>query len=175
MRVDWSKAPEDATHAHAVSGRFLRWIVGHWWIWTIRDCGDPFWACTEWPSVNPEHIIPRPKPQSSEWDGGLPPVGCECEMLHPGIEAYGWQKVIIKAHFDDRVAIKGSEYIWDNSGYAAIKVDDELQFRPIRTQAEREREELTKVIEREGVTDEVDAFQLALAILSRYELKERNP
>lgn len=102
------------------------------------------YSLSTWKDIDPS-CIPRPpkKAQEVEWDGDeLPPVGCKCEMIHPGIKDFGWQRVVIKAYFDDRVAIKSNPAIWENKGYSAILIDDDLEFRPLRTKEQRLRDEL---------------------------------
>ncbi|KAB8312975.1 hypothetical protein EH228_04680 [Erwinia endophytica] len=75
---------------------------------------------------------------SVEWDGhGLPPVGCECEALN----GLAWYPCIIVAHYD------GFAFAWNYDRRItftinAIKAHE--NFRPIRTKAERNREDFLK-------------------------------
>jgi hypothetical protein len=90
-----------------------------------------------------------------EWNGeGLPPTGTVCEMLHPGISEYGWQRVEIKAYFDDRVVVSGSPAIW-GGGFGAIHINSKLKFRPIRSEEDQAVEEIAKILQNDHqiVTD----------------------
>jgi len=125
--------------------------------------------------------IPRPpkKAQEVEWDGdGLPPVGVECEFIHPGITYEGWQIGTIKAYFDDRVAIKSNPSIWPACGYAVILIDEELKFRSLKPKHERQREELKaflseSVCSSNGMNKRQIMGDLTDAILSKYNLEQK--
>lgn len=150
MDIDWSKAPE-------------------WANWLAQDeCGEWFWFENK-PELQSEgwdddktynenkHEIAgvngwkcslqkRPaKPEPKEWDGeGLPPVGCECEINPHGewfqaiVHGYGKNKFLAEISSfqtdSDGDVINGEHAYWTAS----------TKFRPIRTQAEREREELVR-------------------------------
>jgi len=122
---------------------------------------------------------PPKKAQEVEWDGdGLPPVGVECEFIHPGITSEGWQIGTIKAYFDDRVAIKSNPSIWPACGYAVILIDEELKFRSLKPKHERQRAELAELV-LSGMKDceyypyETDVNSIADAILSKYNLEPK--
>lgn len=72
------------------------------------------------------------------WNGdGLPPVGCECEMQNDRGE---WIAVDIIAQND------GFSFGW-NYDYRMVYFSDKpAEFRPIRSEAERKREEAVKTI-----------------------------
>jgi hypothetical protein len=74
-KIDWSKAPEEATHYNLNNYMFYKVVdkevyiacEGEWFVSTHNV--DDF--------VKHSTVIPRPSKQ--EWDGkGLPPVGVEC-------------------------------------------------------------------------------------------------
>lgn len=71
------------------------------------------------------------------WDGeGLPPVGCECEIARVA----DWMPVTIKFISDYHTIFKtfgGTEDCYQTCS---------LQFRPILTEADRKREEVTKAM-----------------------------
>lgn len=74
-----------------------------------------------------------------EWDGeGPPPVGCECELLRGKkwvpVEITGKGKLVTVFR---RLC---------NSGFEEITEADASEFRPIRTKAERDREELESTL-----------------------------
>lgn len=87
--------------------------------------------------------IPRPpkKAQEAEWNGeGLPPVGCECEYRpDPTMRPSWWEPCIYLAHYDDEHFVIMKE----NSGVDRMPDSPpaDVRFRPIRTQAERDRGE----------------------------------
>jgi hypothetical protein len=71
---------------------------------------------------------------AQEWDGeGLPPVGCKCEVRHCGLQT--WVKARVVGH-DYDIAVC---HVPDAHGYLGYGGD---YIRPIRSQAEREREEI---------------------------------
>jgi len=135
LNVDESLWPDGAEWL-IDHNRFVKWVGSQEYCMNINS--------TEW-RVSPNswprsayitadkffHIIPRPKP-ADEWVNGLPPEGVECEYeLHGG--RYEWCQ--IKAH-------RGS------GTWITTEVDDRVvrndltKFRPLRTQAEREREKV---------------------------------
>lgn len=98
MNIDWSKAPEDATHAGTTARLQIPFFYkdiredkySYWYAdgdgWREDGIGNP--ACTP--------LIERPKKQEA-WDGeGLPPVNCFCETIDE--DADRWVKVEIYAH-----------------------------------------------------------------------------
>ena len=90
--------------------------------------------------------------QKPEWDGSdLPPVGTECEVED---FRHGWILATVIAHDNiDGVAVCKTFYGYD--GYS--------NFRPIRTRAQTEREELiriaTQVLNHDDVLTERDAAE----------------
>ena len=113
-----------------------------------------------------------PRPTKQEWEGGLPTVDCECEFIHPGIRSHGWQTGVIKAYFDDRVVIQSNPLIWEPNGIAVILIDSELKFRPLKSKAERQWEELAALCDGYIKRDDY-GHNLADAILSRYNLEPK--
>ncbi len=78
-------------------------------------------------------------PQQQEWNGeGLPPVGCECEAF----DGVSWFPVVIVGRYD------GFAFAWNYDYRKTLTVNEEHSnnFRPIRTEAERKREEVIKQI-----------------------------
>jgi hypothetical protein len=91
------------------------------------------------------------KPAAQEYDGtGLPPVGCKCDYL----DVLGrWHVVEITAH-----ARLGVCFVECGRGGESYDAKDVRKFRPIRSQAERERESIIKLaLERLGY----DPFEFA--------------
>lgn len=76
---------------------------------------------------------------ATEWNGeGLPPVGCECEFISNDTS---WGSVIIIGFDGDKIVIKPS-----GEAYYGITPSERQVFRPIRSEAERKREEAVKTI-----------------------------
>lgn len=75
---------------------------------------------------------------SIEWDGkGLPPVGCECEREGPG----RWVKCKINYVSETLIVYKMTD-----SGNEYSSLLNAFMFRPIRTEAERRREDRIKAL-----------------------------
>ena len=142
VEIDWSKAPEGATHyAPTDDDESTSWMmkVGDraWCFWDDNGC---FWESVDYSDVAddvPEYIL---RPTKSEWADGLPPVGGECEVNLYGywfaatILAYGRRKFlyeILPNQIDHEGDPIGGELDGDIS---------RAKFRPIRTEAEKQRE-----------------------------------
>ena len=86
MNIDWSKAPEDATHAG--NSPYEKGVIT--WFKGISDPASRNYFMNEgsmnaWAisseNLSAWHLIERPKKQEA-WDGeGLPPEKCDCEVL----------------------------------------------------------------------------------------------
>ena len=79
MNIDWSKAPEYATHKDPDTDCFYRLVKDVWHL--IYADGE---SCVSASLYNgetkPSDLIERPKKQEA-WDGsGKPPIGIECEV-----------------------------------------------------------------------------------------------
>jgi len=150
MNIDWSKAPEDATHFNR-SGLFFkfdenlnaRFYDGFWWRGNGLKLGD-------YDTVG--ELIERPKKQEA-WDGeGLPPVDCLCETFD--VDANCWVKVEIYAHTE----LMGETNVCAKNG-TDMFYGLAHEFRPIRTAeqlAEEERKsqlELMHKIYMEGASE----------------------
>lgn len=144
--IDWSKAPEDATHC--VPEEYLEcakcWIKFDGVIWfyyyPYADAGWKLWPKTSVDKAS--HLfIERPKEQA--WDGrGLPPVGTVCEVQRSNMR---WYRCKI-------FAVRGREALFDLESDCSDSWDsaDLSCFRPIKTQeqlaAEEEREKAIDAI-----------------------------
>jgi len=128
MDIDWSRAPESANY----------------YCKKMRAFTSDAAPCTE--------CIPLPaKPAAPEWGGeGLPPAGCECEYRpDPTMRPSWWEPCIYLAHYDDEHFV----IMRENSGVDRMSDSPpaDVRFRPIRTQAERERDDLIKLIRRHPI------------------------
>lgn len=73
------------------------------------------------------------------WNGeGLPPVGCECEFISNDTS---WGPVVVIGMDGDKVVIKPS-----GEAYYGITPSERQVFRPIRSEADRRRDEAVKTI-----------------------------
>lgn len=76
---------------------------------------------------------------SPVWNGeGLPPVGCECEFISNDTS---WGAVVVIGMDGDKVVIKPS-----GETYYGITPSEKQVFRPIRSEADRKRDESLRVI-----------------------------
>ena len=139
MNIDWSKAPEGATHyAEVASGRVCWYMVKseseYAYAYAYQD--EDF-SCGRWTNGGraPRHqpLIEHPKKQEA-WNGeGLPPVGTVCDMH---IDDFGWITGTVVVHIDldepTAVAHNGEEVFHGNAS----------DFRPIKTAEQLAEEEL---------------------------------
>lgn len=127
--IDWSKAPEDATHA--VTGSVNCWRKqdgARWYMW-VRGA---------WRQVAPYLAIYTARP--APWNGkDMPPIGTVCEM-QDGIGV--WTKVEIFASHC------GFAHGWDADKRISYFSGDPREFRPIRTPKQIAAEETLRDIER---------------------------
>lgn len=91
--------------------------------------------------------------------GELPPVGTECKMKHPGI--VDWVKVTIECYFNSvdghsMVVISGHNYdVWDEN-YPVIRIDEELEFLPLKTERERFVDVVTSLAVKNDIVSQED-------------------
>jgi hypothetical protein len=133
-KVDWSLAPEGATHFDASNFRvnsFMKFDSSQWFYWPPAS-DEPHWC--RWGNASRQDIsdmIGRPL-QPKPWSGpedGLPPVGSTVEVFectHDYTKRFNGQKVRILCHEND-VAVFSAK----NFEYHALVKD---KFRPIRTE-----------------------------------------
>lgn len=130
--VDWSKAPEGATH----------WMPeSQYWearFWKREGKANYVFEGGEWksslakPFGHPALVI---RPDTTQWNGeGLPPVGAYIEVFHP---IYGWIGAR-SVGSDGEAAI-----VRTNDGYAGAFPH---QMRPIRTPEQIAAEERERAI-----------------------------
>ncbi len=133
MSIDWTKAPEGATHWEPSSYEFAEgWMrkVGDKWSYWLE--GSKVWglsgpACCV--SAEREATF-EARPQET-WDGkGLPPVGTVCRLsgptrtlvpLHP---EWAGCEVKIYAHFESDRGIKMAAYVSDDHMIGGCGVED---------------------------------------------------
>lgn len=126
--------------------------------WYGGDWGDGYWSNPFIDTIaddRHECIVTRKQYESAlsaskkpTWSGeGLPPVGCECEIKYKchDDDAY-WERVVILWQRGDDTLV---EYIGDhfkNTTQLIHKTSMHVDFRPLRTEAERKRDIAVKVI-----------------------------
>jgi hypothetical protein len=154
----WNEvAPDGATH-FMYSEKFVKWVDGVEWRFYVSS--DKAWkkSMCSWSlqryTDNGNEVIAKPtKPAAQEWDGErLPPVGTECEAVYFN----SWAHVKIVAHV--RV-IDGLQAVHQLVGYNEWNAYGEpSKFRPIRSHAWRECEELGR-----DIIDDLDALGINLS------------
>lgn len=141
MSIDWSKAPEGATHwdsrGNACSLGFMKpglrageWEYagcgGHWVLYGLAD------------SKLLEAMVPRPTPWSGE---GLPPVGTVCEVWDGAARIWGKVEVVFIS--DLTVVVR---FPCGNSFAEWARDVREVDFRPIRTHEQIAAEERKEAV-----------------------------
>jgi len=138
-KVDWSKAPEGATH-YATEKAWYRWLRSDTKSHFNED--EKVWkpyGMEEYFNTHLADAIPRPQPQWQGPQDGLPPVGTEC-MYHNG-SIYVPGKII--AHVDDGDGIDAiiqCEGRW----YCGRSPDS---FRPLKSDRDKSIDEIAQIID----------------------------
>ena len=168
MNIDWSKAPEGATHAGTTARLQIPFFYkdiredkySYWYAdgdgWREDGIGNP--ACTP--------LIERPKKQEA-WDGeGRPPIGIECEVKFNDV----WS--ICKTLAYHQVSDTAVAVHFLNGSNALLWC---ATFRPIKTAEQlAEQEKVTAIAEMQSVVMAasgcmVSTISECLAIVALYE------
>ena len=137
MNIDWSKAPEGATHKDPDTDCFYKIVKDVWHL--IYGDGESFVSASIYNGeTKPSDLIERPNKQEA-WGGeGLPPVGTVCDMH---IDDFGWITGTVVVHIDldepTAVAHNGEEVFHGNAS----------DFRPIKTAEQLAEEERNATIQ----------------------------
>jgi hypothetical protein len=145
MSIDWSKAPEGATHWDTgMYGRVAGWMkldddVWYWWPSKDASCDMKWHASLNQHMIQTEGFVERPATWSGE---GLLPVGTVCELRAHKMNE--WGRAVIK--FASRNVV-----VWDWEGEPSTsglctRYAHEIEFRPIRTPEQIAAEEREKAI-----------------------------
>lgn len=144
--VDWSKAPEGATHyaprrEDNCMYRPVFWrVVGDRGVeaWAINADGSlQHYAAPAWMSDDLSRLIPRPA--TPQWNGeGLPPVGAVVEAFYMGIP----QGVVTVRYAGQCMILWSGERNSEQCGAA-----EHYLFRPIRTPEQLAAEAREKAVE----------------------------
>jgi len=133
MTIDWSKAPEGATHCDESVFTGNRWYRKKGPVWQYYCGGEWRTSCNS--TTYNERLTPRPV--VTAWRGpqdGLPPVGMEVEAQ----DGYSWQRGTVVAHV--REARFGVLVIIQCEGFWGSRRADGI--RPVKTERERAIEEM---------------------------------
>ena len=114
------------------------------------------------------------RPSKQEWDGGLPPVGVECEYQLKHDEPHKWSRCVIEFIGDRHIVVKS----WPDETMPEFEQcfkKREVKFRPLKSQQERQREELVDTVCSPGFLskDGSASWEIADAILSQYTLEPK--
>ena len=157
---DWTEAPEGATHwdtRGAVWCKHLHfWYYGRWnHEGAIHDLAEDRYT--------PRPTEPAPTAWPTAWNGtGFPPVGTKCEGVWLEVPNGGdrvVEVVIVKGYYKKQV------WFCTTSGEDIAHLTKNVDFRPIRTQAQIEREELIIIATRVLIHDDVLTEQHAAEAL----------
>lgn len=132
--IDWSKAPDGATHYNTINDMFYMFpgaARGKYWSESKKGWNEAgYLESYNPPDVN--YIAMVPRPTVANWDGqGLPQVGCICEYSRLGGEKFYSCEII-----EYRTIAPHGEYVWlrtTEAGQHHVKLVSQYQFRPIRT------------------------------------------
>jgi len=136
VEVDWSKAPEGATHYAPKREESCFYRAVFWRVkagrgveaWSINDDGSlQHYDRPAWIGSDINRLIPRP----TAWTGGgLPPVGTVCEVLNSALDRPEWERctILFMGKFK---AVYESESCHER--VADVSEDWMISFRPLRT------------------------------------------
>lgn len=173
MNIDWSKAPEGATH-HAIGDWVYKWFK------KIDEDTLDFWLDESWlrgvhsPAqtfafYDEGTIVARPE----IWNGeGLPPVGTVCEYNRQGVWSEGTVVALVGGRFVRHQAIVQMADDWNYEG-------DPSRFRPIRTAeqiaAEKECAEIKEIAIATGLRAGAGQMEVARALYKAGYRKQVRP
>lgn len=159
MSIDWSKAPEGATHWEPTGPEFHEgWMKeeGEKWFWWGEVTKE--WVETFSVPVKRKATF-EARPQET-WDGqGLPPVGTVCEVKHRDI---GWVRCEIVAHKSFSCGGLTHAIAWIDEN--TLDQSQGLRFRQLRTPEQIAAEEREKAIEEMCFAEETLTVKQAKAL-----------
>ncbi|MBI6655001.1 hypothetical protein YA0721_03615 [Pseudomonas carnis] len=147
MKIDWSKAPEGATHYYRNSPQPWRDLSGYTWKYFSHGawCPGPS-VSTSAELMLSADLLAKPLPQT--WTGeGLPPVGIEIEamMRRNMLDGYAWHRA--KVVHGPLPGSEGEVLVFCLETTSPAWVDE---FRPVRTPEQIAAEARQKGIEELG-------------------------
>ncbi|MDI9296358.1 hypothetical protein QMY33_14730 [Pseudomonas aeruginosa] len=141
MSIDWTKAPEGATHWEPRSDEYreawMKNVADKWFFWGSRRK-----AWIEDPGISAEREATFEARPQEPWSGqGLPPIGTVCEWHESDGWAYTESKVV--AYTDDGLFVCMQK---PGRRPEVLRIDN-CEFRPIRTAEQIAAEEREKAID----------------------------
>ncbi|EMP3659545.1 TPA: hypothetical protein ACRNQA_005310 [Pseudomonas aeruginosa] len=152
MSIDWSKAPEGATHWEPKSDEYreawMKNVADKWFFWGSRRK-----AWIEDPGISAEREATFEAKPQDPWNGrGLPPVGTNCEYRSND----GWLQCEVVAHRNNAAVVLNHHYEAD-----FVPPQD---LRPIRTPEQIAADAREKAIEEMCFAEETLTVKQAKAL-----------
>jgi len=147
MTIDWSNAPEGATHflpEQRAQGWVACWYKNVDGTWFGRNSND----CDWYPDNDyvDEFVPLLMKKPTGEWNGeGLPPVGADIEWC--GCRGGYWVPAKVVATNADQVVVQHAQGQDYKPGCFDVWSAAQMKFRPIRTPEQIAAEEREKAID----------------------------
>lgn len=141
MSIDWTKAPEGATHWEPTGpDSYEGWMKkegNDWFFWAEKSEEWRYWG-----DVSAEREATFEARPQEAWDGhGLPPVGTVCEIKHRDI---GWVRCEIVAHKSFSCGGLTHAIAWIDEN--TLDQSQGVRFRAIRTPEQIAAEEREKAV-----------------------------
>jgi hypothetical protein len=125
--IDWSKAPEGATHWEPKGQHAESWMRLDGDVWFFRSVDTDRWCQSFVENPRISRMMLRPQP--SAWNGtGLPPAGTVCEV---NVKGELWARAEIK-YQGKNITV----WLWESESTTQAEFAKDpisLGFRPIRT------------------------------------------
>jgi len=137
--IDWSKAPEGATHKHPF-GWYKR-VDGNWF---FVPNGAEDWKPSIHQWTDNEFLAVRPTEQL-KWNGeGLPPIGTEVEYLTLELKAEGFTQ-----YLKGKILAYHEGHVWMLEYHDGLPCSFEirdLEFRPIKSERQIQIDKIESII-----------------------------
>lgn len=170
--IDWSKAPEGATHGRYVENltpdfyRVHEGSLQFWWLHSV-------WKLCPWRTINDASMVARPS--ATQWTGpadGLPPVGIDCEFCRiDDLQKESLEDgalVTIIAHYKNQQGIDVAAFTYDVNDIRDVESAIAKCFRPIRTP-----EQLAAEAREKAIDELVRRFGINGSMVNQYGLFAR--
>lgn len=165
MSIDWSKAPEGATHWEPSGPDFNKgWMKkegNEWFYW--GEGAKKWFKGKLFCNVSAEREATFEARPQEAWDGhGLPPVGTTC-IVEPHNTLWGFSST---SGHERKILAYHTDYVWLGNGDTPLETTriDKVYFRPIRTPEQIAAEEREKAIEEMCFAEETLTVKQAKAL-----------
>lgn len=165
MSIDWSKAPEGATHWEPRGPDFCEgWMKkegNEWFYW--GEGTNKWFKGKLFCNVSAEREATFEARPQEAWDGqGLPPVGTTC-IVEPHNTLWGFSST---SGHERKILAYHTDYVWLGNGDTPLETTriDKVDFRPIRTPEQIAAEEREKAIEEMCFAEETLTVKQAKAL-----------